>query len=82
MTRPQTALADRLIGTAEHMSERHQATIYDVAIALYDLIDITEQIAPHGTDARLDAWRQKYLSNEPFKECPSDHEPDHHIAHD
>lgn len=81
MAQSHTALADRIVEAAEHLSDKHQQSLYDVAVALYDLLDITKEIAPQGTDARLDAWRQKYLSNTELKECPSDHEPDHHIAH-
>lgn len=79
----QTTVAWEVLAQArdEHDSEPLQPSIANIVVALEELVAITQQIAPYGTDARFDAWCSQHLINQPKKECPSDHEPDHHIAY-
>lgn len=79
----QTTVGSEVLAKSRHEDDHDpvQHSIADIVLALEELVAITQQIAPYGTDARFDAWCSQYLINQPKKECPSDHEPDHHIAY-
>lgn len=72
----QTKVALALLRQArsEHEGESLDPSIANVVVALEELVAITQEIAPYGTDARFDAWCIQHLINEPKKECPSDHD--------
>jgi hypothetical protein len=68
-------------GTTEQDKSPLAQSIAQTVVALEELVAIVQQIAPFGTDARFDAWCSQHLIQQPTKECPSDHEPDHHITY-
>lgn len=78
----QTWIASKLITKATELSNAEgNRGMVDLllasALALEELVAITKQIAPHGADARFDAWCQTNTN----KECPSDHHEQYHISH-
>lgn len=75
-----TAITSDLMSVATLTSE-DGTVIRRTCLALEQLMEIIQQVAPPGTDSRLDAWRDQYLNNKQLEECPSDLEPDHHISH-
>jgi len=72
----QTKVASELLTQAreENGGQSLQPSTANIVIALEELVAITQQIAPFGTDARFDAWCIQHLIQQPTKECPSDHD--------
>lgn len=89
MSGNQTHIANDLIDFAaqidvifDNTKDGHLRRLLErTALAVEELVAIAQQIAPSGTDARLDAWCKQYLNHNQMKECPSDPDYEHHIAH-